>query len=117
MIVQIVTNEYGCMDTTFKVLEIKPAFTIYVPNVFTPNSDGLNDGFGAKGVGIIKFSMQIFDRWGHMVFSSGDIHDTWDGTAKGSSEVIKQDEYTWKIQVTDIFGKNHNLIGGVTVLR
>jgi gliding motility-associated-like protein len=117
MIVQIVKNHYGCSDTVYRVLDIKPTYVIYVPNVFTPNGDETNDGFGAKGVGILKFAMQIYDRWGHMVFSSTDIYDTWDGTSKGSGEPIKEDVYTWKIQVTDVFNKNHNLIGHVSLIK
>jgi gliding motility-associated-like protein len=117
MIVQIVRNEAGCADTLYKVLEIKPAFVIYVPNVFTPNGDGNNDEFYAKGVGIQKFAMQIYDRWGHLVWDTRDITNTWDGSSKGSFEPIKQDVYTWKAQVLDISNKTHNLIGHVSLIK
>ncbi|MBL7930363.1 MAG: PKD domain-containing protein [Bacteroidia bacterium] len=117
MVVQIVKNKSGCIDTLFKVLDIKPSFTIYIPNVFTPNGDGLNDDFRPKGVGIIKFSMQIYDRWGHVVFRTDDFEKTWDGETKGGGNVAKQDVYTWKAQVTDVFNKTHNMVGHVSVLR
>lgn len=117
MIVQIVKNANGCVDTLFKVLDIKPAYVIYIPNVFTPNGDGTNDNFEAKGVGIIKFSMQIYDRWGHEVFQTKDIYNSWDGNIKGSDEIGKQDVYTWKAQVTDIFNKNHYLVGHVSLIK
>ncbi len=116
MVVQIVKNKYGCADTTFKVLDIKPAYVIYFPDVFTPNGDGVNDSFMPKGVGISKFTMQIFDRWGHQVFKTNDMADTWDGSSK-SDDSVKQDVYTWKAQVTDVFNKNHFLVGHVSVLR
>lgn len=117
LIVQFVSNDYGCKDTLIKILDIKPVFVIYLPNTFTPNADGLNDGFGAKGEGILQFEMQVFDRWGHLVFESNDIYSYWDGTVKGGNEPIKDDVYTWKVQVLDINHKNHDLTGHVTVLK
>jgi gliding motility-associated-like protein len=117
LIVQFATNNFGCNDTMIKILHIKPAFVIYLPNTFTPNGDGLNDGFGAKGVGILEFEMQVYDRWGHVVFRSNDIMTYWDGTVKNGDEPIKDDVYTWKVQVVDINHKNHDLVGHVTVLK
>ncbi|MBP7810480.1 MAG: PKD domain-containing protein [Bacteroidia bacterium] len=117
LIVQFATNSYGCTDTIIKILDIKPAFVIYLPNTFTPNADGLNDGFGAKGVGIVTFEMQVYDRWGHKVFETNDIFNYWDGSVNGGSEPIKDDVYTWKVQVKDINHKNHDLVGHVTVIK
>jgi gliding motility-associated-like protein len=117
LIVQFVSNEYGCKDTLIKILDVKPVFVIYLPNTFTPNADGLNDGFGAKGEGILQFAMQVFDRWGHVVFESNDIFNYWDGSVKGGNEPIKDDVYTWKVQVLDVNHKNHDLTGHVTVLK
>lgn len=117
LIVQFAINSYGCNDTLIKILDIKPSFVIYLPNTFTPNADGLNDGFGAKGVGILQFEMQVFDRWGHVIFESNDIYNYWDGTVKGGNEPIKDDVYTWKVQVLDVNHKNHDLTGHVTILK
>jgi gliding motility-associated-like protein len=117
MVVQIVSNKYGCVDTLYKVLDVKPAYSLYIPNTFTPNDDGRNDEFQAKGVGILKFSMQIYDRWGHSVFETKDIYTTWDGKVEGSDELIKQDVYIWKAQVIDILNQSHELIGHVNLVR
>jgi gliding motility-associated-like protein len=117
LIVQFATNSFGCTDTLIKLLDIKPAFVIYLPNTFTPNADGVNDGFGAKGVGIVQFEMQVYDRWGHKVFESNDIYNYWDGTVNGGNEPIKDDVYTWKVQVKDINHKHHDLVGHVTVIK
>lgn len=115
-IVQIVKNRYGCADTAKRVLDIKPAFVVYFPNTFTPNGDGINDVFQAKGVGISKFSLQIYDRWGHKVFETKDFFTPWDGTDKSGDEIIKQDVYIWKAQVEDIFRKKHDFVGHVNVI-
>ncbi|HQQ94825.1 MAG TPA: PKD domain-containing protein [Bacteroidia bacterium] len=117
MIVQVVVSSNGCSDTTFKVLEIKPAFAIYFPNTFTPNEDGINDTYQPKGIGISKFNLWIFDRWGHLVFETDNIYNQWDGHTKGSDGPIKQDVYNWKAKVIDIFNKPHEYAGHVSLIR
>jgi gliding motility-associated-like protein len=118
-IMQVVVNSYGCRDSIIKQIEIKPAYVIYVPNAFTPNSDGTNDGFKAVGVGIATFKMQVFDRWGALVFETDDINNAWDGSIKGKGdfESTKQEVYVWKAQVTDVLSEKHSMIGHVTLLK
>jgi len=61
-----------------------------MPNVFTPNGDGLNDFFQIRtdqlGACFDNFNIQIFDRWGVLVFDSDDFHFKWDGYAKSGKE-------------------------------
>jgi gliding motility-associated-like protein len=118
-IMQLVLNSYGCRDSIIKQIEIKPAYVLYIPNAFTPNSDGTNDGFKAVGVGVAEFKMQVFDRWGALVFESNDINTAWDGSikGKGDAESTKQDVYVWKAQVTDVLKEHHSMIGHVTLLK
>ncbi len=117
LILQVVRNEYNCADSAYKVLDVKPSFVVYIPNTFTPNGDGVNDGWFAKGVGISKFSVQVFDRWGHVIFETADIEHAWDGKTKGSTEPIMQDVYVWRANVVDVFNKNHELAGTVTIIK
>jgi len=56
---------------------------LFVPNVFSPNDDGENDLFIARGTGIRNFKMVVYDRWGNKVFESEDIMQGWDGTFRG----------------------------------
>ena len=58
-------------------------YAIYAPNAFSPDGDGLNDFFKVSGQGIIDFEMEIFNRWGQMVFKSSNINEKWDGTFRG----------------------------------
>ncbi|MGZ3885559.1 MAG: T9SS type B sorting domain-containing protein, partial [Bacteroidia bacterium] len=92
-------------------------FGIWVPNAFTPNGDGLNDIFYAKGYGITKFNMDIFDRWGEKVFSSSDLSDSWDGSRGASNKTIENGVYTWLIRVTNVAGKAKELSGHVTLIK
>jgi gliding motility-associated-like protein len=111
----IVRSDKGCMDTITKIIVIGEDYGIYVPNAFTPNGDGLNDVFFAKGYGIVKFELNIFDRWGENIFTSNDIRDAWDGKYRGV--LCKDDTYVWKINLTNVFGKSHELKGHVTLIK
>lgn len=117
-ITQFVTNTYGCKDSISKEIEIKPAFTFYIPNAFSPNDDGKNDGFRGQGIGIYEYRMWIFDRWGNMIFFSDELDKSWDGSFQGkSSNTVMQDVYVWKVELKDIFNKSHSYTGTVAVVR
>ncbi|MBC7383055.1 MAG: PKD domain-containing protein [Bacteroidia bacterium] len=113
----IVSNQYRCKDTAYMQVEIGPEFVFYIPNAFSPNDDGVNDFFTGKGIGIEKFELWVFDRWGEMICYSDDIAKGWDGKVQGKSGVEKQDVYIWKVKLKDVLGKKHEYVGHVTLLR
>ncbi len=114
----IVKSDKGCADTILRPLVVGEDFGIYVPNAFTPNTDGFNDVFFPKGFGITKYELHIFDRWGEKVFHTKEFTDSWDGTFQGrGTKICKEDVYTWLITCTDVFGKSHELKGHVTLIR
>ena len=91
-----ITNAYGCtLRDSVQVSEYCPS-ALYVPNTFTPNGDGINDVFMPVGKNIAMMELQIYDRWGTMLFESRDPGIGWNGTYRG--EVVKNDLYTWKIR-------------------
>lgn len=93
----VVTNENGCKGID-SVLLSPCELVIWMPNVFTPNADGLNDRFLPKynPAVIGSFNMLIFNKWGEQIFSTNDITQGWDGTFKG--EPCTVDMYTWVIR-------------------
>lgn len=114
----IVTNQYGCKDTAHVMVEIKPEFTFYIPNAFTPgNTDGINDIFTGYGIGIETFELLIYDRWGEKIFETNDMQKGWDGSVKGKAIDVKIDVYVWKVKIKDVLGKYHNYVGHVTVIK
>ena len=81
-----VTDENGCSAERHRIVVIKsPELQIFVPNSFTPNSDGLNDVFKPTGLHITddQYLFVIYDRWGEVVFRTTDPEQGWDGTYKG----------------------------------
>ncbi|MFL5752940.1 MAG: PKD domain-containing protein, partial [Bacteroidia bacterium] len=118
MVTQVVTNIHGCKDSITKPVEIKPAYTFYIPNAFSPNNDNKNEIFKGEGIGIQEYNMWIFDRWGNMIFYTNELERGWDGRFQGGSEkTVMQDVFVWKVQLKDIFNKKHDLKGTVAVVR
>lgn len=113
----IVTSEGGCPDTTYRQIHVEEIVTIYVPNAFTPNGNGVNDGFIAVGRGIVKYEMWIIDRWGLEIFHSKSMQDPWDGTYYKNHTVCQNDVYEYVIDALDFKGKKHRFIGHVTLVR
>ncbi len=113
----IAINDFDCTDTIEDIVVIDPVITLFIPEAFTPNSDGVNDKFFARGTGITKFKMSIFNRWGQQVFTTWDIDNGWNGTLNNSGLEVKQDIYTYKIILEDISGREKAYKGIVTLLR
>jgi gliding motility-associated-like protein len=115
MVTLLVRSDYGCLDTISKLIRVEDEYTLYIPNAFTPNGDGINDTFQPKGSGFTKYELTIFDRWGQRLFVSNDVVNAWDGVYKGI--VCKDDVYTYKITLLTIGGKSKELTGTVTLLK
>ena len=97
-------NDFACSSEIIRTVYIHPEYSFYIPNSFTPNNDGKNDIFLAKGNGITSSEMQVFDRWGGLVFSSYNIQDGWDGLDASANRVVAG-IYLYHISLYDYNGK------------
>ncbi|MDP5172037.1 MAG: PKD domain-containing protein [Bacteroidia bacterium] len=88
---------------------------IRVPNAFTPNLDGINDEWKASGIHIQTFHLQIFSRWGMLLFESYDPEIGWDGTYRG--QPVGEGVYTYVIRGTSYNGAPFIQKGGITLMR
>ncbi len=115
----IVSNEFGCLDTSYEFIEIKADFALYVPNTFTPNGDGMNDIFSPLGTGIEtgNYELYIYDRWGDLIFQSGNIMMGWNGKANNGTLTAQEDTYVWIIKLTDILGEKHRYAGHINLIK
>ena len=110
----IVTNEFGCKDTAYREIVVKDDFTLWIPNAFTPNGDGKNDIFEVKSENLTNFKMDIFDRWGTIIFTSENILKGWNGEVKNRKAQI--DTYIYRIEVKDITSKEHIYVGHLSLI-
>jgi gliding motility-associated-like protein len=108
-----VIDDNGCenSDSVKVVLD----GTLYVPNAFSPDGDGINDVFEIKGEEIKSFELWIYNRWGELIFHTTTMNNFWDGRFKGMANQI--DVYIWKIKYEDFQRKQGNLTGHVSLIR
>ena len=116
LITLLVENQYGCVDSSYDVVNVTPIFTFYIPNAFTPTNDKKNEVFYGKGTNYKSVTMQIFNRWGEKIFDQTSSEPPiWDGTLNGVDCQI--DVYVYQFFVTDIFDEIHIYRGRVTLVR
>ncbi len=106
----------------FTAVQLVPEPRIYIPNVFSPDRDGLNDRFTGFTNGSIESvkSLQIYDRWGNKVFENYDFlpnddNEGWDGIFRG--KMVENDVFTYYFVFNDIFGSEVEEVGTVQVLK
>ncbi len=113
-----VKNEAGCYTSDSKfILVDRPVF---IPNVFSPNNDGINDVFfiQTKHPVLIK-KWQIFNRWGDLVFTKSDIYtndasEGWDGRFK--EQLLERGVYVWQVELEYSNTTRDFLSGDVLIL-
>lgn len=91
--------------------------TLYIPNAFTPDADEHNRYFRTAGSFIKFFHMDIYNRWGELVFSTDDIDTHWDGTYGG--KICPQGVYTYVVKYAHDLNTDDKLTkaGHVNLLR
>ena len=112
----LATNANGCSDTFYKDIYVAPEFTLYIPNAFTPNGDGLDDNFLTYAQGIISFKMDIFNRWGEVIFTSTEKDAGWDGK-DSFTKIVPNGIYLYRVSVTDFNRKVWVYNGEINLIR
>jgi len=88
-----VIDENGCeaIDSAL----ISPTFQLFIPSGFTPNNDGINDVWSIESVGIREMRLEIYNRWGEVIFSTSEKDFEWDGTLNGKR--LPMGSYSYRI--------------------
>ena len=107
----------GCRDSITKSITLNPELQMWIANTFSPNDDGLNEGFGPSTTfGLSNYSMKIYDRWGAKMFESKDPAKRWMGT-DDVGDPAPEGIYAYHIVFRYVDGKIFVYRGTVTVLR
>ena len=92
---------------------------IYLPGAFTPNHDGLNDIFRplthCNQLPLEKFHLVIYNRWGQVVYESGDAAAGWDGTIK--NQPAAPDVYVYVLEYSFYASQPRRISGTVALIR
>lgn len=110
-------NKYGCYDSDSVLVQTKPCCEVFVPNAFSPNNDGLNDYFMPQlQNGQVLVSLQVFDRYGKLIYDNTNIKKGWDGRYPNGSEA-NADVYMFLVRYTCADGKLYEKKETVSLLR
>ena len=117
--VQITDLDNCSINHTFEVSD-KCEPTLLTPNVFTPNGDGKNDFFIPQPKNPLRakiIGLQIFNRWGELLFTSKGPEFAWDGKVNGTR--VPQESYVWQLQYESLDYPARGILterGGVLVI-
>lgn len=117
IITLIAIDAGGCIDQYSLSIDVTMEASLYVPNAFTPDNDGINEVFRAYGPEFDDFRLLIFNRWGEQVFESVDMQRGWNGDSKGSGYYAQNDVYMWVITYTNPRGRREQKSGHVVLIR
>jgi len=116
MVRQVVINDEGCADTLVRQVEVDPVSTVWFPNAFSPNNDGVNDHFVIHSDYARDVRWTIFDRWGEEVFIAVGTDAVWNGECK-DGRLAAQGVYICRITCRDWQDKRMEFNGRLTLLR
>jgi len=105
----------GAFLSYSNVILFRREAALFLPDAFSPNGDGINDTFGAKGIFFDNFQLIIYNRWGQPIFQSTSAANGWDGTLGGNH--VPEGNYIYKVTITDNTGKQFVKAGTVLLLR
>jgi len=107
----------GCVTNDSVLVIVDGKTLLMLPTGFSPNGDGVNDGFG-----IVRYSniesldyFNIYNRWGELVFSTDDINKRWDGTYKGEKAPLAT--YVWYVRANTYDGEKVLESGNITLIK
>lgn len=115
----VINNQCGEFMKNYRVNVSNCDCPFFVPNAFTPDFDGVNDEFTiVHSCDLVSFEIQIFNRWGALVFESNNIEQSWNGSFNG--EAAPQGVYTYRLSYKwDVYGEEHSesKTGTLTLIR
>jgi gliding motility-associated-like protein len=110
------TSDKGCVDTAQYKIFFDNSLIFYVPNTFTPDGNEYNNVFKPILTSLVaSYQLQIYNRWGELIFESFDKEVGWDGSYKGG--IVQNGAYNWVIKIKTDGTQTHVKRGNVLLLR
>ncbi len=110
-----VVDSIGCADSFVKL--VNAPVTLFVPNAFTPDGDGINEVWQVVGSGFYQFEVFVFNRWGDQVFSATDPDQVWTGEHQSGEYFVPDGVYSYIIKYMDVNRTIGKQTGHVTIIR
>jgi len=99
------------VNSVSNTIKVPYEHAIFVPNVFSPDGDNTNDVFKVMGRGLDHITIEIYNRWGQLVFEAPHLNEAWDGTYRDQPCPIGT--YVYQLKVDALTTQS----GTVTLIR
>ena len=109
------TNADGCSSTASVTITVDQKFIVYLPNIFSPDQDGVNDKLYVRGNGITELLLRVYNRWGQLVFETNDQSIGWDGSFK--DKPLNQGVFVYTLEGSFDNGNLFSEKGNITLIR
>lgn len=108
---------FGCIDTAMVNISVSGEVMIYAPTAFTPNFDELNEFYSihVTGIDVESYHLEIYNRWGEVLFVTDDIEEGWNGTTNHVN--APEGVYGWYLEFDDFYGNTYTKSGNFTLIR
>jgi gliding motility-associated-like protein len=115
----IVTHPQGCQDSIVKFIDVIPEVRYFLPNAFTPDNDGSNDEYRGTGLflGISNFSLNIWNRWGEVIFQTNNPEEGWNGKKNNEGEESPNGVYVCTVRFNGPRGERYEYKSFATLIR
>ncbi len=113
--VVIGTDENGCVNSDTVLIDISGVMEVFIPNIFSPNGDGSNDYLVVLGPRLFNYQIQIYDRWGKLVFESTEQKDYWDGKFEG--DYLAPQTFVYMLSGETVLGDKIVREGNVSIIK
>ncbi len=104
-----------CHNYDTVLVDISGFMEIFIPNIFSPNGDGFNDYLVIDGPRLFNFNIEIFDRWGKLIYTAENQKDYWDGKFKGTE--LASQTFVYKVTGETVLGEILTRSGNVTIIK
>lgn len=109
------TSSSGCTDTSSVTVIVDATIAIFVPDIFAPNGNGVNDFLFVRGSGIESLKFSVYDRWGQKVFETENISEGWDGNFR--NKPLDTGVFVYTLKGHFMNGEEFDMKGNVTLKR
>lgn len=117
----LVESECDVIEDEVEVIFEQCGCFFFVPNVFTPDNDGVNDVFSVTSeCDFIEVTWRVFNRFGELIYESDNVESVWTGSAFSGDHYVPDGVYVWQVEYKTFTLEgpvSERLMGHVTVLR
>ncbi len=114
--VTLVASNGTCSDTAYALVIVDIPTTIIIPNIYSPNGDGINDEFFIVTTGMRTLTCEIYNRWGQLVYTLNGPNDKWDGIMNNGNPA-SEGTYYYLVNCTGFDGVKYEKRGPLTLVK